>query len=112
MEHAALDEGAVLVDLILDLTIGEVQVVLQQRDAIVIADRLSMHVVFVNLAATRVASRTHLDFALRIARHASMRVTSRWVGSPLAALAFVKRNRQSFVRGELFPIALLLCPLT
>src|ERR1700674_3566301 len=61
MEHPALDEGAVLVNFAFDLTVRKIEVFIQERDAIVIADRLPVHVVFMKLAATRVASRAHLD---------------------------------------------------
>ena len=64
MEHPALDKGAVFVVLLFYLAVGEVVVFIEQRDAIVVAYCLAMHIVFVNLAAPRVASRAHLYFPL------------------------------------------------
>ena len=64
MEHPALDEGAVLVVLLLYLAVREVVIFIEQRDTIVVAHRLTVHIVFVNLAAPRMASRARLDFPL------------------------------------------------
>ena len=64
MEHPALDEGAILVVFLLYLPVGEIVVVVEQRDAVIVAHRLAVDVVLVNLAAARMASRAHLDFAL------------------------------------------------
>jgi hypothetical protein len=47
------------------LAVGEVEVGIEKRDAIVIADGLTMDKVLMNLAAERMASRARLDFALR-----------------------------------------------
>jgi hypothetical protein len=47
------------------LAIGEVEVGVEERYAIVIADGLAMDKVLMNLAAARMASRARLDFALR-----------------------------------------------
>src|ERR1700728_1903050 len=71
MEHPALNEGAVLVVLLFYLPVGKVVVFIKQRDAIIVADRLAMHVVFVNLAAPRVTSCAHLNLPLRLARRTS-----------------------------------------
>ncbi len=64
MEHPALDEGSVLVVLLLYLAVGEIMVVVEQCYAVIVAHRLSVYVVFVNLAAPRMASRARLDFPL------------------------------------------------
>lgn len=61
MEHPALDERAEFVVLLLYLPIWVVEVLLEERHAIVICLRLAVHVIFVNLAAPRMASRTHLN---------------------------------------------------
>src|SRR6266851_2542260 len=63
VEHPALDEGAVLVIFLLYLPIREIVVFIKQRDAVIVAYWLTMHIIFVNLAAPRVASRTHLYFS-------------------------------------------------
>ena len=110
VEHLALGEGTVLVVLLLYLPVGEVVVFIEQRDAVVVAHRLPVDVIFVNLAAPRVASRTHLDFLLRCARRASASVTGREIDRPCDAFALVKRNRQTLGRVELLPLALLLRP--
>src|ERR1700683_3089628 len=104
MEHFALHEGAVLVVLLLYLAVREVAVFIKQRDAIVVAHRLSVHVVFVNLAAPRVASRARFDFLLRLTRRASTRVASRWIDRPRDAFALIECDRQSLSRIEPLPI--------
>ena len=110
VEHPALDEGAVLVVLLLYLAVGEIVVLIEQRDAVIVADRLSMHIVLVNLAAPRVASRTRLDFAIGLTRRASTRVTGGWIDRPRNTFALIERERQTFGRVERLPIALFLCP--
>ena len=64
MEHSALAEGAVFVVLLFYLAVGEIVVLIEQRDPVIVAHRLSMNIIFVNLAAPRMASRAHLDFPL------------------------------------------------
>ena len=65
MIHPALDERSVFVVLLFYLSVGEVVVFIEQCDAVIVAYRLAMHVVFVNLAAARMASSAHLDFPFR-----------------------------------------------
>src|SRR5579871_5150106 len=60
MKHPALDERAILVDLTLDLAVWEIEGVRQQCYPIIVAHRLTMDVVFMNLAAARVTSSAHL----------------------------------------------------
>ena len=110
MEHPALDEGAVLVNFAFDLTVRKIEVFIQERDAIVIADRLPVHVVFMKLAATRVASRAHLDLARRSARSAPAGIARRRVDEPVRISAFIEGDCQAFVCAELIPIAPLPCP--
>jgi hypothetical protein len=62
-EHAALQERAVFVDLSLHLPVGVVEVVVQQRDAVVVAHRLAMHHVLVHQPASRVTAGAHVDLA-------------------------------------------------
>ena len=64
VEHPALDERTVFVILLFDLPIWEIVIFIKQRNTVIVAYGLAMHVVFVNLAAPRVASRAHLYFAL------------------------------------------------
>src|SRR5208283_716541 len=109
LEHPALNEGAVFVVLLLYLSVGKIQVFVEQRDAIVVARGLSVDIVFVNLTATRVTSRAHLYFSLRLTRRSSTRVSGRRIDHPYNPSAFIQRDRQAFV-GKILPIALLLCP--
>jgi hypothetical protein len=51
IEHPALDERTVLVYLIPNLSVWIVEIVVKERDSIVIADWLAVHVVFMNLAS-------------------------------------------------------------
>src|SRR5271166_1753932 len=71
VKHTALDEGAVFVDLALDLSIWKVKILIKESDKIVVTNRLTMHIVFVNLTSARMATRAHLDLALGVPRPAS-----------------------------------------
>ena len=64
MEHSALAERAVFVVLLFYLTVGEIVILVEQGNPVVVAHRLSMNIIFMNLAAPRMASRAHLDFPL------------------------------------------------
>ena len=110
MKHPALYERAVLVNLVLDLTIRVVEVLIEQRDPIIVLDWLTMDVVLVDLTAPRVTSRAGLNLALRPARSAAMGVSGRRVDLPASSAALIKRDQQSTIRFELAPIALFLRP--
>src|SRR5207244_12911722 len=92
IEHPTLDKRAVFVVLLFYLAVGEIVVFVEQREAVIIAHRLPVHIVFVNLAAPRVASRAHLYFSLCPTRRASTRIPSGRIDRPRGASAFVKRN--------------------
>ena len=109
MEHPALDERPIFVVFLLDLPIREIVVLVEQRHPVIVADRLTVHVIFMNLAASRVAPRAHLNFPLRATRRASARVAGQEIDRPFDAVAIVKRDRQAFV-GKGLPITLLLGP--
>ena len=64
MEHPALDEGSVLVDFIFDLPVRKIEIGIKQGDSVVIAHRLPMNIVLVELASSRMAPRTHLNLVL------------------------------------------------
>ena len=105
MKHPALDERAVLVNFILNLSIRIIEVVIEQRDPIVIAHRLAMHVVFVNLTSPRMTSCTGLDFTLRAARRATDHVSGRSIGRPAHAMAFVQCNQEAVILLVPAPVA-------
>ena len=95
VKHPALDEGAVLVDFIFDLSVGVVQIVIEQCDPVVVADRLAMDVILVDLAAPRMASRAHLDFACGPARDTAPRVAADRIDNPGRIAALVERDQQA-----------------
>src|SRR5271170_8354541 len=110
VEHPALAEGAVLIVLLLYLPVREIVILIEQRDAVVVADGLSVHIVFVNLAAPRMASRAHLNFPLRLTRRASTCVARCGIDRPRHPFALVERDGQALGCVEFLPIALLLRP--
>src|SRR5689334_7388707 len=90
--HPALDKRAVLVNFVLYLAVRKIEVVVKQRDPVVVADGLSVHVVLMDLTSARMASRTHLDLTLRRARRATDHVSARRIDLPNHAAALVKRD--------------------
>ena len=77
---------------------------IKQCYPIVVAHRLTMHVIFVNLAAARVTSSAHLEFPICLSGSTAAgmfdegRISNR-------RPAFIKRNRQPFVCGQRLPVA-------
>src|SRR5216684_927130 len=107
LEHPALNERAVLIDFSLDLAVREIEVLVEQRNAVVVAHWLAVDVVFVNLAATRMASRAHLDFPLRFTGPTPANFVAGRVGRPGHSFTFVKRNSEPVINFESLPFALL-----
>src|SRR5271156_3242671 len=105
MKHPALDERAVFIDLLLDLAVGEVKVRIEERDAIVVFDRLTVDVVLVDLTAPRVTSGTGLDLVLRPPRFVAACISSRRVDLPAGSATLIKRDQESMICLELSPIA-------
>src|SRR6476659_6072010 len=100
--HPALQERAPDVDFVALLAVGVIERPPEQRRAIVIEERLTRRVTFENLAAARVALRTHLNFSLAGARTRSDRLAIRAGSSPGHAAPFIQADRQP-LRGH-FPL--------
>ena len=71
--HLALEERAVLVDLVLDLAVGEVEALLEERRPVRLQERLAVDVVVGDDRAPRVAPRAGLDLGARGAGDAALR---------------------------------------
>ncbi len=69
--HAALEERAVLEDLVLDLSVGEVEVFLEERHAVGVEDGPAMDVVLAQHRAPAVTAGAGLDLRLRRPGHAA-----------------------------------------
>jgi hypothetical protein len=110
MEHSALDERTVLINFALDLAVWEIEVLIEQRNAIVVIHGLAKHVVLVNLATARMASRTHLNFPFRLAGPAASNFVAGRLKWPGHSFAFVKRNSRSLINVEFSPFALPASP--
>src|SRR5882757_10131082 len=93
--------------LLLDLTVREIEVLIEQRNALVVVHDLAVHVVLVTLAATRMAPRAHLNFPFRLTGPAAANFVAGRLDWPRHSFAFVKRNSQSFINVEFSPFALL-----
>ena len=61
--HPALDERAVLVIFGFDLPVRVVEIVVEQRDPVIVAERLTMDEILVDLTAPGMASGAHPDLA-------------------------------------------------
>ena len=109
LKHSALNEGAVFIDLALDLPVWKVKVVVEQRNTIIIAHRLPMYEVLMDLTAARMTSSAHPDFPLAVAWSASLHNARGRIRPPYYGAAFVKRDSQAFARVEL-PITLVVRP--
>ena len=92
--HAALQERAVVVDLVAHLPVGVVEIRLEQRDTIGVAERRAGMPGVVELAAPRVASRAGLDLAARGSRRGARRVAGRGVDRPRDAAPLVQCDRE------------------
>ena len=90
MVHLALDERSVLLHLALDLPICITEIVIEKRDSVVIAERLPVHIIFVNLGAPRMTWRAHLDFLLRCSRLTTMYIARCEIDPPGDVVAFVQ----------------------
>src|SRR5262249_11409116 len=91
--HPALDEGAVFVDLPFHLAIRVVELLVEERNLIVVSNWLSMYVVFVNDGAPRMAAGRHLNFALRGARPPVPALCRNWIACPATPPPFVEGNQ-------------------
>lgn len=109
-EHPALEERAVLIHLTFDLTVGKVEVVVQQRHAVVIAQRLAVDGVLVDEAPPRMATRAGLELTVGLAGHAPVRLVGDSVAGPGHALAFVERDQQPLGAVHASPVPLLARP--
>ena len=93
----------------LDLTVGKIEVLVEQGDAVVVANGLSVDGILVKFGAARMTARAELDFALGSARSAALGIAGGGIYRPADAVAFVKRNSQSVIvpggRGRLAWIA-------
>src|ERR1700722_1697738 len=92
VEHPALDERSIFIDLALDLSIGVVKILIEQRHPIVVSHWLTVNVVFVNLAAPRMTTRAHLDFSLRGAWRATFRIAGGRIYRPRNSFALVESD--------------------
>src|SRR5262245_19015091 len=90
--HPALEEGAVLVDLVLDLAIDEVERLFEQGDAVALADRPTMDVFGAELASARVAARADLDLARPGPGTAATAIAGARVDVPRHVTAIVERD--------------------
>ena len=52
VKHSALDEGPVFVNLAFDLSVGKVEILVQDCDAVIIADWLAVDVILVDLGTS------------------------------------------------------------
>ena len=101
--HAALDEGAVVEDLVLDLAVREVQVRLQQGEPKALVQGLAGREVLPDAPAPGMAAGAGLGLDLGGAGQAARRFAGGGVSLPLAAVAVLEIDRQTPRRGSWAP---------
>jgi hypothetical protein len=101
VEHAALEERAVLVYLVADLAVGEVEALVEVDDAVAVADRVAGDGARRQRPAARMADRAGLDLPGRRTRRLAAAVAGRGVEDPRRALSLVEGHDQPDVRHRL-----------
>ncbi len=96
--HLALEEGAVLVDLVLDLAVGKVKALLEQRRPVGLHQGLAEDVVGLDDGAARMTARAGFDLRRRGPRNAPLRDAGRRVDVPGRLRRILQGDRESFLR--------------
>ena len=110
MEHAALQERAVFIDLVTDLTVGKIQIVVEQRHAITVADRRARRRGGPDRPAPRMAMRAGFDLDRRL--RGALRTLLPVAGSCVQTTPFrsSERNDEAFVGVHRLPARVLARP--
>ncbi len=108
--HPALQERAVVEDLVAHLPVGVIQTGLEQRRTKGVGEAPARGVLVAELAAPRMAARAGFDLARRLARLRAGRVAALRGRVPGDAATFVERGRQAFGRLQGLPVAVFSRP--